>query len=66
MDICQKLAKHANQLQKSHPRQIFDDFGLIWGSLGEPQSTKNQEKSMPKKQANFRSPKNTKKYEKRH
>ena len=65
MKIWQKLAKHENQLQKSPPRQIFDDFGLILGSLGEPGNTKNQQKSKPKKQQNFRSPKNTKNSEKR-
>ena len=66
MKIWQKLAKHENQLEKSPPRQIFDDFGWILGSLGEPKSIKNQEKSKPKKQPNLRSPKNTKNLEKRH
>ena len=60
MKLEQQLAKNENQLQTSLPRQIFDDFGLILGYLGEPKSTKNQEKSTPKKQPNFRSQKNTK------
>ena len=65
MNIWQKLAKYENQLQKSPPRQMFEDFGLILGSLGEPRNTKHQQKSKPKKQQNFRSQKNTNKSEKK-
>ena len=61
MKIEQNLAKNENQLQKSPPRQIFDDFGLILRCLGEPKSTKNQEKSKPKKQSNPKSQKKKKK-----
>ena len=49
MKIWQKLAKHENQLQKSPPRQIFQDFGLILGSPGKLKITKNGKKSKPKK-----------------
>ena len=65
MKIEQQLAKNTNQLETSASRQIFYDFGLILGSLGDPKITKNQEKSKPKKQQNLRSQKNTKRSEKR-
>ena len=64
MKIEQKLAKNANLIEKSPPSQIFSDFGLILGSLGDPKITKNQEKSKAKKQPNLRSQKNTKKSKK--
>ena len=57
MKFEQKLAKNANQIEKSPPSQIFSDFGLILGSLGDPKITKNQETSKAKKQPNLRSQK---------
>ena len=59
MNIWQKLAKHENQLQKSPPRQIFQDFGLILGSPGELKITKNSKKNKPKKYQKNRRQKNT-------
>ena len=44
MKIWQKLAKHENQLQKSPPRQNFQDLGLILGSAGELKITKIDKK----------------------
>ena len=57
MKIMQKLAKNTNQVEKSPPSQIFYDFGLIWGSLGDLQITPNQEKSKANKTAKFKKPK---------
>ena len=48
MEIWQKLAKHENQLQKSPPRQIFDDFGLILGPLASPKAPKIKKKACRK------------------
>ena len=64
MKIEQKLAKNTNQVEKSPPRQIFYDFGLILGSLGDPKITKTKNKASQKK-VKFKKPKNTKKFEKR-
>ena len=65
MNIWQTLPKKWNSAKKYFPRQIFNEFGLILGSLGEPRNTKNQKKRKPKKKKKFRRQKNTPKTEKK-